>query len=270
MLVGTGVAVGDGVFRGDALGGALVAAVAIQVAANYANDASDGARGADPEDRIGPPRLVATGVIPAKRMWLAAWLAVAVSAAAAVWLATIAGPVVLAVGVVSVAAMLAYSGGPVPYGYRGLGEVFVFVFFGMVATVGSRFVHDRALDPEAAVLAVPVGMLAVAILVANNYRDLETDARVGKRTLAVRLGRRRTQLLYAALAVGALALIAVAAVTGVVPRATGIAVLVAPLAVPPLRLMGSGSTGAAVGPVLAMTARLQLAVAVALATGAAL
>lgn len=249
------------VFRWDAFVAALIAALAIQVAANFANDASDAARGADTADRIGPPRMVAAGVISTRAMWTATWLAVAVAGLAGVYLVSIAGWVVALIGVASVVAMLTYVGGPIPYGYRGLGEVMVFVFFGLVATVGSRYVHDdRWAGPEAWWLGGVMGMLAAAILVANNLRDIETDERVGKHTLAVMLGRGRTRRLYAILIYGAFALIAVGSVTTITPPLTGLAVLLAPFAVPLVRTVFTSTEGPRLIRVLAGTARLQLLV----------
>ncbi|HSJ34425.1 MAG TPA: 1,4-dihydroxy-2-naphthoate polyprenyltransferase [Acidimicrobiia bacterium] len=258
VLVGAGLAAGDGVFRFDAFGAALVGALAIQVAANFANDASDAHRGADAPDRVGPPRMVAAGRISSRAMWIATAAAVGVATLCGVWLVAIAGWVVAAIGVASVLAMLTYVGGPIPYGYRGLGEVFVFVFFGLAATVGSRYVHDTSAPRSAWILAVPMGMLAAAILVANNRRDIDTDARAGKRTLAVMLGRRRTAHLYAVLTYGAFAVIAVAATAGWTPRPTALSALLAPYAIGPNRTISSGAEGRALIPVLAHTARLEL------------
>lgn len=258
VLVGAGLAAGDGVFRFDAFGAALVGALAIQVAANFANDASDARRGADAPDRVGPPRMVAAGRISSRAMWVATAAAVGVATLCGVWLVAIAGWVVAAIGVASVLAMLTYVGGPIPYGYRGLGEVFVFVFFGLAATVGSRYVHDASAPRSAWILAVPMGMLAAAILVANNRRDIDTDARAGKRTLAVILGRRRTAHLYAILTYGAFVLIAVSATLGWTPRPTALSALLAPYAVGPNRIIASGGEGRALIPVLAHTARLEL------------
>lgn len=269
VLVGSGLAIGDGVFRADAFLAALVGALAIQVAANFANDASDAARGADPTDRVGPPRMVASGRISARSMWVATWLAVGLAAAAGIWLIAIAGWVVAAIGVASVLAMLTYVGGPIPYGYRALGELAVFVFFGLVATVGSRYVHDASAPRSAWILAVPMGMLAAAILVANNRRDIDTDARVGKRTLAVVLGRRGTERLYAVLTYGAYVVIAAAAVMGLTPLLTGLAALLAPFAIGPNRTISSGAEGIALIPVLAQTARLELWTGAALGLAAA-
>ncbi|MEA1903110.1 MAG: UbiA family prenyltransferase, partial [Actinomycetota bacterium] len=132
MLVGSGLAAGDGVFRWDSFLWTLMGALAIQVAANFANDASDAKRGADTKDRLGPPRMVSLGVITPSHMWMATWIAIAVAATAALALTVIAGPLILVIGIVSVLAMLGYVGGPFPYGYRALGEVFVFTFFGLV------------------------------------------------------------------------------------------------------------------------------------------
>ncbi|HLU53328.1 MAG TPA: 1,4-dihydroxy-2-naphthoate polyprenyltransferase [Acidimicrobiia bacterium] len=269
VLVGTGLAVGDGVFRLDAFVAASVGALAIQVAANFANDASDAARGADPADRVGPPRMVASGRVSSRAMWVATWLTVAVAVLAGIWLIAIAGWVVAAIGVASVVAMLTYVGGPLPYGYRALGEIAVFVFFGLVATVGSRYVHDMTAPRSAWVLAIPMGMLAAAILVANNRRDIDTDARVGKRTLAVVLGRRNTERLYAVLTYGAYAVIAVAAAAGITPLLSGLAAFLAPFAIGPNRAISSGAEGAALIPVLAQTARLELWTGAALGLAAA-
>ncbi|CAN5870113.1 1,4-dihydroxy-2-naphthoate polyprenyltransferase [soil metagenome] len=268
VLVGSGLAAGDGVGRADAFVAALIGALAIQVAANFANDVSDAARGADPIDRVGPQRLVAAGVVTPRAMWAATVGALGVAVVCGAWLIVIAGWVVAVIGLASILAMLTYVGGPIPYGYRGLGEAFVFVFFGVVATVGSRFVHDGSAPLAAWVLAIPMGMLAAAILVANNRRDIDTDARVGKRTLAVILGRKGTARLYAGLTYGSFAVIAAAAAGGLTPALTGMAVLLAPLAVGPNRLVSGGAEGAKLIPVLAATARLELVTGIVLAAAA--
>ncbi|HJR91953.1 MAG TPA: 1,4-dihydroxy-2-naphthoate octaprenyltransferase, partial [Acidimicrobiia bacterium] len=231
---------------------------AIQVAANFANDASDAARGADPSDRVGPPRMVAAGVVSSRSMWVATAAAVAVALVCGVWLIAIAGWIVAAIGLASIVAMLTYVGGPIPYGYRGLGELFVFVFFGLVATVGSRYVHDGTAPQPAWLLAVPIGMLAAAILVANNRRDIDTDARAGKRTLAVLLGRPATGRLYAALTYGAFVWIAATAALRLTPPPTALACLLAPFAIGPNRTLASGAEGSELIPVLVQTARLEL------------
>jgi 1,4-dihydroxy-2-naphthoate octaprenyltransferase len=183
---------GERFFRWDAFFVTLIAALAIQIAANFANDASDAKKGADDERRIGPTRAVASGLISARRMWVGVWVMLAVAAAGGIYLAVISSAVIILIGVVSVLATLGYVGGPRPYGYMGLGELFVFIFFGVIATVASRYVHDSSAPSEAWLLSIPIGFLVTAILVVNNIRDIETDAATGKRTLAVMLGRSGT------------------------------------------------------------------------------
>ncbi len=270
VFVGSGLAAGDGVFRLAAFVAALIGALAIQVAANFANDASDAARGADTAERVGPPRMVAQGVITPRQMWAATAGAVGVAVVCGVALIHMAGWVVAVIGVASLMAMLTYVGGPIPYGYRGLGEVFVFVFFGLVATVGSRYVHDRSAPMDSWILAMVMGALAAAILVANNRRDIDTDAATGKRTLAVILGRRRTAVLYAVLTYGAFVLIAVAALAGWTPLPTLFAALLAPFAIGPNRIISGEAEGLALIPVLGQTARLELWTGVVLGLAAAL
>ena len=183
-------------------------------------------------------------------------------------MAVIAGPVILVIGVISIIAMLGYVGGPVPYGYHGLGEVFVFVFFGLVATVGSRYVHDMTAPASAWLLSIPVGMLVTALLVANNYRDLDTDREAEKRTLAVILGRDRTRWLYAILVYGAFALIAVFAIAEWTPLPTLLAVMLAPYAVGPVRIVWENTDGPSLIRALKMNGRLHLWTGVLLAIGA--
>lgn len=233
VLVGSGLAWGEDAFRLDAAIAALIGAVAIQVAANFANDASDAARGADPSNRLGPPRMVASGAIPAARMWAATWIAVAAAIGAGLWLLTIAGWPVILIGLASLLAMFGYVGGPLPYGYRGGGEISVFLFFGVVATVGSRFVHDGTAPASAWTLSVPVGLLAAAILMVNNLRDIGTDEQADKRTLAVVMGRDGAAILLRGMVIGAFAVIGLGAVIRVTPPWTALALLAI---VPALRL----------------------------------
>jgi 1,4-dihydroxy-2-naphthoate polyprenyltransferase len=256
-MVGSAAAFYDHVFDWRAFSLALVGAVSIQVAANFANDASDAARGADPGDRVGPRRMVASGVIGARKMWIATGATIALAVAAGVGLTLLAGPVVILIGVASIVAMLGYVGGPFPYGYRGLGELFVFLFFGLVATGGSRLVHDGSTPGWVWLAAVPIGMLAAAILVANNLRDIATDTRVGKRTLAVLLGAPRTRLLYAGLTWGAIAVTALLAVIRVVPVAVVVAVLVVPLVLR-LNRIARNDEPVRLVPLLSGSARLHL------------
>lgn len=269
VLVGSGLAYGEEVFRWDSFVWALVGTVAIQVAANFANDASDARRGADNESRLGPPRMVSLGVISSQQMWVATWVAVAVAAIAGFFLTLIAGWVVLVIGVVSVIAMLGYVGGPLPYGYRGLGEVFVFVFFGLVATVGSRYVHDQTAPLSAWLLAIPIGMLVTAILVVNNLRDIDTDRAAGKRTLAVILGRDRTRTLFGTLIYGAFLAIAAFGTAGWTPTSTLFACFLIAFATIPVRIVYSKTDGPALIRALESTARLHLWVGLSLAAAVA-
>jgi 1,4-dihydroxy-2-naphthoate octaprenyltransferase len=263
VLVGTAVAAGAGdVVWWRALA-CLVVALALQVFTNFANDYSDGVRGTD-TDRVGPTRLVASGLATAGEVKRAAVLSAAVAVVAGVALAVAVGPEMLAVGAASLAAGWWYTGGSRPYGYAGLGEPFVFTFFGLVATAGSAYVHLDRLTGLALAAAVPVGFLVTAILVANNLRDIPTDAATGKRTLAVRLGDRGTRTLYTALVVGAFAVTPLLALARL---GALLALAAAALAVRPLRVVRSGATGPALIAVLADTGKLELAYAVLLAVG---
>ena len=246
---------------------ALLVAMALQVGVNFANDYSDGVRGTDNSTRIGPRRLVGSGLVEARRVKWAAFGALAVAAAAGAVLAAVAGWELLAAGAVCLVAGWAYTGGPKPYGYLGLGEVFVFVFFGLVATAGTTYVLLERLDWFAVLCGVPVGLWAVALLVANNLRDIDGDAAAGKRTLAVRLGERRTRLMYMAVLEGSYAAALVASITG---RAAAAAVVGAPFAVGAVRRVLRGASGFELIPVLGATARVQLASGLAMAAGIAL
>jgi 1,4-dihydroxy-2-naphthoate polyprenyltransferase len=270
VLAGTGVAVGDGAYRPDAFVVTLLSAVLLNVAVNLANDASDHARGVDGPDRIGPPRAVASGLLTARQVWTGTAFVLAVAGAGGVYLALISGWLVLVVGAAAVVAALAYTGGPRPYGYFGLGEPAVFLFFGPVAVAGSRYVHDAAVSGEAALLGVPVGLLAAAILVVNNVRDLDSDRAAGKRTLAVILGRRRTRLLFIGLVVGAFALAATLAAARITPMRTLVVLAASPLAIPPIRYVLTQTAGDALIDALKATARLHLSFGILLGIGAAI
>jgi 1,4-dihydroxy-2-naphthoate octaprenyltransferase len=199
VLVGTALAASEDVFRAGAFAAALIGSIFIQIGTNLSNDYSDARRGADTEDRLGPVRVTAGGLMPPRMVLIGTYVAFAIAVAAGLYLAAIAGWELIVVGAASILAGVLYTGGPRPYGYEGLGEVFVFLFFGLVAVVGSYFVQTEELRWEAFALAVPVGLLASAILVVNNVRDVDTDRRAGKRTLAVRLGRRRARSLFVAM-----------------------------------------------------------------------
>lgn len=267
VLVGTAAAVGEpggGIVAWRAVA-ATVVALAIQVATNYVNDYADGVRGTD-DGRVGPVRLVASGLATAGQVRLAAGLAGLVAAVAGLALAVAAGPELLVVGVASFAAGYLYTGGPRPYGYAGLGEVFVFVFFGLVATVGSAYVHLERITGLAVGAAVPVGLLATALLVVNNLRDIPTDARSGKRTLAVRLGDGPTRALYVALVAGAFVGVPLLALRR--PWSL-LALLALALAQRPLVRIASGVGGRSLIAVLGDTGRLQLGYGALLAVGLA-
>jgi 1,4-dihydroxy-2-naphthoate octaprenyltransferase len=198
VLVGTAAAIEhvDELPRVGAFIAALVGSIFIQIGTNLANDYSDAKRGADTVDRLGPVRVTAAGLVAPRSVLVATWLAFGVAVAAGIYLAAVAGWVILVVGAASIAAGVLYTGGPRPYGYAGLGELFVFLFFGLVAVNGSYYVQLERLDWLPFALSVSIGCLATAILVVNNIRDIDTDRRSGKRTLAVRMGRRSARLLY--------------------------------------------------------------------------
>ena len=266
VLVGTGAAVALDGFRPLPALLALVVALALQVAVNYANDYSDGKRGTD-ADRVGPMRLVGSGAAAPREVLAAAGLAFGVAAVAGLGLAALSSWWLVAVGAVCIAAAWTYTGGPLPYGYRALGEVFVFVFFGPVAVVGTTFAQTGTLPGLAFAVSVPPGLLIVALLVVNNLRDIEGDALVGKRTLAVLLGDRATRLGYVGLLAGAFAV--VVAVALVRPWAV-LALLGTPLAVPPARTVLTGGRGPALIGALQGTGLLTLVSGILLAAGLAL
>jgi 1,4-dihydroxy-2-naphthoate octaprenyltransferase len=196
VLVGTGAAWADGAFAPGPALAALLGAFLLQIGANFANDVFDFERGADNADRLGPQRATHQGWVTAAQMKRAMWLAFAGAMAIGLYLTYVAGWPVLALGLLSIAAAYLYTGGPKPYGYLGLGDLAVFVFFGFGAVAGTYFVQAHAVSKLALYASVPIGALATAILVVNNLRDIETDARAGKNTLAVRLGDGATRTYY--------------------------------------------------------------------------
>ncbi|GAA4330947.1 1,4-dihydroxy-2-naphthoate polyprenyltransferase [Klenkia terrae] len=266
VLVGTGVAQALDGFRLVPALLALVVALALQVGVNYANDHSDGKRGTD-ADRVGPMRLVGSGAASAQAVLVAALLAYAVAGVAGLALAAYSSWWLVAVGAVSIAAAWTYTGGPIPYGYRALGEVFVFVFFGLVAVVGTTFGQTRTVEGLAFAAAVPVGLLITAILVVNNLRDVHGDAAVGKRTLAVLLGERATRWFFTGLLVAAFVVVAL---IGLARPWALLGLLAAPLAVPPARTVLAGGTGPALIAALSGTGRVTLVTGVVLGLGLAL
>lgn len=267
VLVGTALAVTDDVFRAGAFVAALLGAIFIQVGTNLSNDYSDARRGADTEDRLGPVRVTAGGLVPPRQVLVATYVTFGLAALCGGYLVAVSGIELLFVGIASIAAGVLYTGGPRPYGYEGLGEVFVFLFFGVAAVAGSAFAQLEEWPWEAFVLAVPVGLLAAAILVVNNVRDMETDRRAGKRTLAVRLGRERTRGLYAAMVYLAFPLAQLPWVLGSLSPWLLLPLVVLPLAVPLVRTVRTHTDGPTLNEALARTGLLQLAFCVLLATG---
>jgi 1,4-dihydroxy-2-naphthoate octaprenyltransferase len=234
---------------------ALVVSLSLQIGVNYANDYSDGVRGTD-DVRVGPTRLVASGLASPTAVKRAALLAFAVAGVAGLAVALSTSLILLLVGAAAIAAGWFYTGGPKPYGYLGLGEVFVFVFFGLVATAGTTFAAIESVTALSLVMGSAVGALACALLVINNLRDIPTDREVGKRTLAVRLGDQRTRWFYVLL-IGASFLLSAAGAAWRLPVLLGLAAI--PLAIRPVRSVLGGASAAALIPVLGETGKLQLA-----------
>jgi 1,4-dihydroxy-2-naphthoate octaprenyltransferase len=267
VLVGTALAGTEDVFKPLRFAAALVGSIFIQIGTNLANDYSDARRGADTDDRLGPVRVTAGGLMPPRRVLVGTWVAFGVAVAAGSYLAAVAGWELLVVGVLSIAAGVLYTGGPRPYGYEGLGELFVFVFFGLVAVGGSYFVQTEDLRWEAVALGVPVGLLAAAILVVNNVRDIETDRRAGKRTLAVRLGRERAVTVFRLMLVVAYITLPAIAGGGNLDAWVLLPFLSAPLALPLARTLAAHRDGPTLNEVLADTGRLLALFSILLAVG---
>jgi 1,4-dihydroxy-2-naphthoate octaprenyltransferase len=260
VLVGTALAATEDTFKVLTFVAAMLGAVFIQIGTNLSNDYSDARRGADTEDRLGPVRVTAGGLVPPRQVLVATYVAFGLAALAGAYLIATAGWELLLIGVASILAGVLYTGGPRPYGYEGLGEVFVFLFFGLVAVTGSYFAQVERLTWEAFVLAVPVGLLASAILVVNNVRDLETDRRAGKRTLAVRLGRERARTVYAVMVYAAFLCAPLPWLLGSDELAAWLAMPLAmiPLAVPVVRTVRRRTDGPSLNGALARTGLLQL------------
>jgi 1,4-dihydroxy-2-naphthoate polyprenyltransferase len=267
VLVGTSIAVERSVFRAGAFAAALLGALLIQVGTNLANDYSDARRGADAEDRVGPVRVTAGGLVPPRQVLVATYVTFGLAVACGLYLVAVAGIELLFVGIASIAAGVLYTGGPRPYGYEGLGELFVFAFFGVVAVTGSAFAQLEAWPWEAFVLAVPVGLLAAAILVVNNVRDIDSDRRAGKRTLAVRLGRERARTLYAVMVLGAYVVAPLPFVLGALSPWLLAPWVTLPLAAGLVRRVRDHADGPTLNEALAQTGMLQLGFSLLLSAG---
>jgi len=270
VLVGLGASLGLGYpFRLDTAVGALVVALLLQIVANLANDLSDFRKGADTPDRQGPLRVAAAGLITPRQLEAAIVVVTLLAGAVGLYLVSVGGVVLLVLGGLAILAALAYTGGPFPYGYKGLGEVFVFLFFGLVAVAGTAYLQAGVLEPLFLVAAVPIGALITAILVVNNLRDIPTDAAAGKRTLAVMFGEAFAKAEF-------LALLASAVVVPVLLVLMGSAVIVLlpimslGLAMPlihEVRYVGPGTDRKRLNKVLKGTARLSLVYGVLFALG---
>jgi 1,4-dihydroxy-2-naphthoate octaprenyltransferase len=266
VLIGSGVALGYSRFswwRGLL---ALVVALALQVGVNFANDYSDGVRGSDAK-RVGPVRLVAAGLAPPRQVLSAAFSCFLVAGAAGLALAAVTAWWLVAVGFACVAAAWFYTGGPRPYGYHGLGEVFVFAFFGVVAVAGTAYVQMDRFSWLGLAASVPAGLLACALLIVNNLRDINGDTLAGKRTLAVRLGDAHSRTAYV---VTLLVPFLCAAAIAIYRPFTLLVVLAVPLALVPVRSVRAGATGPALIRVLGETGRVQLAFGLMFAIGLAI
>jgi len=235
---------------------ALKVGVWLQIGVNYANDYSDGVKGTD-ENRIGPTRLVASGLASARAVKNAAFISFGIASIAGLWLSLLTSPLLILIGILAIAAAWGYTGGKNPYGYSGLGEVSVFTFFGLVATMGTYYVQTESITALSFIVAIPMGALSCAILEVNNIRDRAQDELVGKRTLAVRLGDRKARHLYVSL----LVLAHMAAVATLIPTAM-LTLLVAPMSFSISKLVLSGASGKELIPALGRTGKLQLIFAI--------
>jgi len=268
VLVGTALAYTlEDVFRPGAFVAAMLGSILIQIGTNLSNDYSDARRGADAEDRLGPVRVTAGGLVPPTQVLKATYITFGLAALCGVYLVSVAGIELLFVGIASIAAGVLYTGGPRPYGYEGLGEIFVFLFFGIVAVAGSTFAQTESWPWEAFVLAVPVGLLAAAIPVVNNVRDLDGDKRAGKRTLAVRLGRERGRTLYALMVYVAYLVAPLPWLLGSLSAWLLLVWLTLPPAVVLVRTVRRHADGPTLNEALARTGLLQLAFCLLLSAG---
>jgi 1,4-dihydroxy-2-naphthoate octaprenyltransferase len=240
---------------------ALKVAVWLQIGVNFANDYSDGVKGTD-EDRVGPIRLVGSGLATAKSVKAAAFISFGIASVAGTWLAFLTSPLLIVLGILSIAAAWGYTGGKNPYGYRGLGELSVFLFFGVIATMGTYYTQTEEITLLSFVVSIPMGALSCAILAVNNLRDRPKDELVGKLTIAVRIGDRKARFMYVAL----LALAHIAAIATLIPT-TLLTLLVLPMSLSISRQVLSGISGKELIPVLGKTGKLQMIFAILLAVG---
>jgi 1,4-dihydroxy-2-naphthoate polyprenyltransferase len=267
VLVGTALAGFEHAFYPLRFVAALFGAIFIQVGTNLSNDYSDARRGADADDRLGPVRVTAGGLVPPSQVLVATYVSFGLAVLAGIYLIVVAGWLLLAIGAASILAGVGYTGGPRPYGYAGLGEAFVFLFFGVVAVAGSYYVQVTHLQWEAFALSVPVGLLAAAILVVNNIRDIDSDRRADKRTLAVKLGRERTRVMFAAIVYAAYPLALVTWLAGPLTAWVALSWLSLPLAAALVRIVRTRTDGPSLNGALARSGMLQLCFCLLLSAG---
>lgn len=270
VAVGTAVAAASDAAQPLVAVAALLGALLLQIACNFANDVYDSEKGADTQDRLGPPRAVQLGLLSPAQLRLGMAGAFALASCVGLYLTAVAGWPVIAVGGLSMLAAFAYTGGPYPLGYHGLGDLAVFLFFGVVAVVGTDYVQTLRLSPAAFAASIPVGLLSTAVLVVNNLRDIDTDRAASKRTLAVRLGARGARAEYGLLVAGAYGVAAALGLWGGRSGWVFLPYLSLPLALRLVRTVQTGTAGAALNPVLASTAQLGLVFSLLLALGYAL
>ena len=270
VLAGTGIAAVDGDFEAGRFFLAMIGAIFIQIVVNFANDLSDFRRGADTPDRLGPPRAVAQGWLSQREMTAGIALATTAALIVGIVLTLIVGWPILIIGAASLIAAVTYTGGPLPYGYRGLGDAICFLFFGFVAVMGAGYVQIETLTWELAAASVPVGCLVTAILVVNNLRDIHTDTATGKRTLAVLIGERNTRIEYALLTIGAFGSIAAFISVGLLPSYCYLAWIGLPPGLWLIRDIINGRSGVELNPMLKRTAQLHLLVGAMIGLGGVL
>ncbi len=267
VVVGTALAIADGRARALPAAAALLGALLLQIGANFANDLFDFEKGADTDERLGPPRAVQLGLLSPAQMRAGTVAAFAAAFAVGIYLVAVGGWPIVAIGLLSIAGGVAYTGGPYPLGYHGLGDVTVFLFFGVVAVCGTYYVQALELAPSALAASLPVGALATAILVVNNVRDIETDAAVGKRTLAVMIGRPASRVQYGALLLLSYTFLPVAYVSLGAPLTVFLPLLTLPIALHLIRTVATRGDGPSLNEALAGTAKLELGFSVLLAVG---
>lgn len=270
VAVGTGLALHDGVWQPLAAFAALIAALALQIGANFANDLSDFRSGADNESRLGPPRVTQRGLLTEREVMTGAIIVFALAALIGCYLIYVGGWPIIAIGIASMIAAVTYTGGPWPFGYRGLGELFVFIFFGVVAVAGTYYVQSGEVTGKVIAASVPVALTVTAILVVNNVRDLDTDRLAGKYTLAVYLGRRHARMGFVAVVAGAYVAAAALWLLGDYPVWVLLSWLTVPVAVVPVMAVLTRTDGPALNDALRSTARLHLLFGMLFAVGVTL